>query len=431
MPQPLFFRRARVIDPASGFDAIADVLAVDGRIAAIACDGLQPPEDARRIEAAGLVLAPGLVDLRVSAGEPGAEQRETLASASRAAVAGGVTAFALLPNEEAPVDDVAGLEFVARRAREARLAKVYAYAAITRGFDGKSLAEIGLLKQAGAVGFTDGRRPIGSAAVMARALSYAKPFGGIVLQHPQEPSMAQGAAMTAGLTATKLGLAGLSPYAELLMLERDLRLAEMTGGRYHASLLSTAASVDAVRQAKRRGLTVTCDTAPPYFALTEQDVGDYRTFAKLMPPLRTEMDRRAVAEGIADGTIDIVCSDHDPQDVDAKRVPFAQAAFGAVGLETLLPLGLELVHKGQLALPHLLRCLSLAPAQLLGLEAGRLAEGAPADLVLFDADRPWRIDADRFHSKSRNTPFDRRPVQGRVQMTAVDGRIVYEAGEPA
>lgn len=431
--QPILFRAPRVIDPASGFDATADVLVADGRIAAIAPDGRvdSVPEGTRTVEGAGLCLAPGLVDMRVATGEPGAEQRETLATASRAAVAGGVTSFALLPPEDAPVDDAAALEFVARRAREAKLAKVYAYAAITRGFDGQSLAEIGLLAEAGAVGFTDGRRAIASAAVMARALSYTKPYGALVLQHPQEPSMAKGAAMTAGLKATQLGLAGLNPMAELILLERDLRLAEMTGGRYHAALLSTEAAVEAIRTARRRGLAVTCDTAPPYFALTEQDVGDYRTFAKLMPPLRTEMDRRAIADAVADGTIDIICSDHDPQDVDAKRVPFAQAAFGAVGLETLLPLSLELVHKGGMSLPALLHRLTVAPAQALGLQAGRLQQGAAADLVLFDAEVPWRIDADRLTSKSRNTPFDRRPVQGRVEMTLVDGRAVYERADAA
>jgi dihydroorotase len=287
---------------------------------------------------------------------------------------------------------------------------------------------MGLLAEEGAVAFTDGDRAVANAAVMARALSYAKTFGKPIMQHPEEPSLASGGQMNAGERSTRLGLPGIPIIAEVMMIERDLRLVELTGGLYHAAHLSTGAAVEAIRQAKRRGLPVTCDTAPPYFALTEVDVGDYRTFAKLSPPLRGEMDRRAIVEGLADGTIDAVASDHRPHDQDSKRVPFAQAAAGGVGLETLLPLVLELFHKGTLTLLEALALVTHRPADILGLEAGRLRVGAAADLVLFDPAVPWKIEEAALRSKSKNTPFDKRPTQGRAVRTVVDGRTVFLHG---
>jgi len=283
-----------------------------------------------------------------------------------------------------------------------------------------------MLAEAGAVAFTDGITAVANAQVMRRALTYAATFGLTVVQHPEDPSLAADGVMNEGEVATRLGLLGIPREAEVILVERDLRLAELAGGRLHIAHVSSAASIEAIRQAKARGLNVTCDTAPPYFALNENAVGDYRTFTKLSPPLRSEDDRQAVVVALKDGTIDAIASDHAPHDEDAKRLPFAQAAFGGVGLETLLAISLELHHNGHLTLLDVLRRLTLAPAKLLALPAGKLEEGGAADLVLFDAERGWKVDADKLHSKSKNSPFDGRPVQGRVLRTVVDGRTVFE-----
>jgi dihydroorotase len=424
------YLKARLLDPATGMDARGALLVEGNRVADLGstlfADGV--PDGISVVDCQGLCLAPGLVDLRAQIGEPGFENNETIPTASRAAAAGGITAFAALPNSDPVIDDVAGMEFIARRAREVKLVKIFAYAAATKETAGRELTEMGLLAEADAVGFTDGIYSIADALLMRRALSYASAFGKTIFQQPQEPRLASGV-MNAGEIATRLGLSGIPRAAEIIMLERDLRLVEMTGGRYHAANISTAESVDVIRRAKARGLSVTCDTAPPYFALTEVDVGDYRTFFKLSPPLRDEMDRRAIAAGLADGTIDAIASDHQPHDQDSKRVPFAQAAFGSVGLETLLPMVLELVHKGVLSLPAALAKVTSVSADILGLPLGRLSRGAAADFILFDPNLPWRIDASRLRSKSRNSCFDRRPVQGKVMRTVIDGRVAFQAEE--
>jgi dihydroorotase len=421
------YLNARLLDPASGLDITGDLLTVGGEIADLGPglfkDG--PPESALVVDCGGGCLAPGLVDMRAQLREPGEEHKETIETASAAASAGGVTAMVCLPNTDPPIDDVAVLEFIARRAREVRGTKVFCYGAATRGLGGTQLTEMGLLAESGAVAFTDGTRAIADAQVMRRALLYASTFDALIVQHPQEPSLVRDGDMNAGEVALRLGLSGMPPVAEVMMIERDLRLLETTGGRYHAAHVSTAAAVEAIRQAKARGLNVTCDTAPPYFTLNETAVGDYRTFAKVDPPLRAEADREAIAEGLADGTIDVIASDHAPHDQDSKRQPFAQAEFGIVGLETLLPLSLALVHKGRMSLNALLACLTARPSALLGLPLGRLAKGAPADLVLFDPDRPWRIATEAFHSKSKNSPFDDAPVQGRALRTVVAGRPLF------
>jgi len=414
---------ARLLDPASGRDEIGDLVTEHGVIRDLG-PGLfagGTPENTAVVACDGQVLAPGLVDMRVQLREPGEEHKETIATASHAASAGGVTAMVCLPNTTPPIDDVAVVEFIARRAREVRSTKVFCYGAVTRGMGGSELTEMGLLAETGAVAFTDGVTAVADAQVMRRALAYARTFDLLIAQHPEEPSLAQGD-MNGGEIATRLGLRGIPAVAEVMMIERDLRLVEITGGRYHAAHVSTAAAVEAIRQAKARGLNVTCDTAPHYFILNETSVGDYRTFAKVSPPLRDEADRQAVAEGLADGTIDAIASDHAPHDQDSKRQPFAQAAFGVVGLETLLPLSLSLYHNGQMDLATVLRRLTCGPAEVLGLGLGRLAVGAPADLVLLDPDRPWRIDVDHLRSKSKNAPYEDWPVQGRVLRTVVTGR---------
>ncbi|MEA2756324.1 MAG: dihydroorotase [Aliidongia sp.] len=427
MPSTLL-KNARLLDPWTNLDQPGDLLAIDGCIAALGADAAPAaPADAVIIDCAGHCLAPGLVDMRVALREPGHEYVESLAISSQAAAAGGITSLVGLPETEPVLDDVALVEFITRRAAKAGLVNIYAFAAATKGLRGRELTEMGLMAAAGALGFTDGGRAIADALVMRRALAYARTFDLLIVQHPEEPSLAVGGAATEGEIATRLGLPGIAPAAELIMIDRDLRLVEITGARYHAAHISTAGAVDAIRRAKRLGLPVTCDTAPPYFALNETAIGDYRTFAKLSPPLRGESDRLAIVEGIRDGTIDAIASDHTPQDEDAKRQPYAAAACGMIGLETLLPLTLALYHNTGLPLLKVLRKLTQGPADILRLPVGRLAVGAAADLVQFDLDRPWRIDAKSFKSKARNTLFDGHPVQGKVLRTFVAGRLAFAA----
>ena len=419
-------KNARLLDPATGLDKKGDLLIADGKIVAVNPSAREAGA-AKAIDCHGHCLAPGLVDMRVELREPGSEHMETMETGSAAAAAGGVTTMVALPNTEPPIDDVALVEFVARRSRDINGVHIRTYAAATRGLKGAEITEMGLLGAAGALAFTDANAAIADALVMRRALSYARTFDALVIQHPEEPRLASDGDMSEGETATRLGLAGITPAAEVIMVERDLRLVEITGARYHVAHVSTAAAIDAIRRAKKRGLPVTCDTAPAYFALNETAVGEYRTFAKLAPPLRSESERRAVVAGLKDGTIDAIASDHSPHPQDSKRLPFASADAGIIGLETLLPLSLELVHNGQFSLLQALDALSRRPAEILRLPAGRLVPGAPADLVLFDLDRPRRIEVNSFRSKSKNSPFDGRPVQGCVLKTFVEGRVVFSA----
>lgn len=429
-PGRIAYVNARLVDPATGLDARGGVL-TEGEMVVDAGPALFKPaslaEGTAVIDCGGACLAPGLVDMRMQIREPGNEHKETLRVAVAAAVAGGITSMVCLPNTQPPIDDAATLEFVARRARLVGLAKVYAYGAATKRLKGEELAEMGLLADAGALGFTDGTRAIADAQVMRRALSYAATFDLMIVQHPEDPSLAAGGMMNEGEMATRLGLSGIPVCAESIVLARDTRLVELTGGRYHAGHVSTAEGLEVLRRAKDRGLKVTCDTAPFYFALNELAVGDYRTFAKLSPPLRSEEDRQAVVAAIKEGLIDAIASDHCPQDQDSKRRPFAQAASGGIGLETLLPVTLELHHNGHLSLLAALRLVTSAPADLLGLDAGRIRRGGRADLVVFDPDRAWRVVDESLVSKSKNSPFDGRPVQGKVLRTVVDGRTVYDA----
>ena len=421
------YLNARLLDPESGLDQPGSLVTEGSRVADFGPRVLNEgvAEGMTVVDCAGLCLAPGLVDMRVQLREPGEEHKETIETASRAAAAGGITAMAALPNTDPVVDDVAGVEFVARRARDVKMVKIYTYGAITRRLEGKEITEFGLLTDYGAVGFTDSPKALADAQAMRRALSYARAFDAVIAQHAQEPALAKGV-MNDGEVAARLGLEGIPAAAEVILVERDLRLVELTGGRYHVTNVSTAAALDAIRGAKARGLPVTCDTAPHYFTLNETEVGDYRTFAKVSPPLRGESDRRAVAEGLADGTIDAIASDHSPHDQDSKRLPFAIADFGIVGLETLLPLALAPYHRGEMSLLEVVRRITAAPSRILGLRAGRLEKGAAADLVLFDLERPWRIDPDAFRSKSKNSPFEDHPVQGQVRRTVVDGRTIFD-----
>jgi dihydroorotase len=421
---------ARIVDPIGDSEYTGAVLISDGKIADYGPNlfASGAPYGIESVDCRGLYLAPGIVDARVHTGEPGEEHKETLESAGVAAAAGGITSLILLPDNDPPFDDASLIEFVARRARQVKLANMYAYGALTAGLEGKELAEIGLLAEAGAVAFTDADHAIGNAQVMRRALYYAKAFDALIVHLPQEPTLS-GGHMTSGLMATRLGLSGNPPLAEVMMVERDIRLVEMTGGRLHLTKISTAESVKVIAAAKARGLNITCDTAAPYFALNDLAVGDYRTFGKLVPPLRAESDREAIVEGLKSGVIDAIVSDHRPQDHDSKRVPFAQAEPGGIGLETLLPVSLGLMHNGHLTLPQLFQRLSSTPARLFNLPAGKFAKGAPADLVLFDAHYAWKVDRADIWSKTKNSPFDERPVQGKVMATIVGGRTIYRHDE--
>lgn len=418
------FNDVRLLDSASGLDAPGQLLLRDGVILDHGSH-LGRPDDAIVVEGNGACLAPGLIDLRAALGEPGAEHRETIASAAQAAAAGGITTLCALPDTDPPIDDPALVQFLIRRGEALGSLTILPYGAATAGCEGKEISEYGLLREAGAVAFTDGRRAIGNARTMRLALSYARAFDSFVVQHPEEPALAAGGAATEGERATRMGLPGIPAAAEAMMVERDIALARLTRGHVHFAHVSTAAALDRIRAAKAEGLAVTCDTAPPYFDLNETAIGEYRTYAKLSPPLRTEEDRLAVVAALKDGTIDAIASDHQPRDADDKRLPFALAEPGGAGLATLLAVTLARVQAGDLALLRAIELLTARPAALLGLKAGRLAKGAPADLVLFHPERGWRVEAGKLPGKAQNTPFDGRPLEGRVLGTWKAGRRVF------
>jgi dihydroorotase len=421
---------ARLIDPASGLDQKGGVLIADGMIVEVGA-GVTAGSvgDADVIDCGGHVLAPGLIDMLVFSGEPGHEHRETLATSSRAAAAGGVTTIICMPNTEPVIDDVALVDFILRRARDTAQINVHPMAAMTKGLLSEEMTEIGLLRDAGAIAFTNGKTSLADAKMMRNVLAYAKDFGALIIHHLEEPSLAQDGVMNEGEVATRLGLPGIPREAETIMLERDVRLAELTGGRYHAGQISCRASLDIIRRTKARGVPVTCGVSINHLTLNENDIGHYRTFFKMRPPLRSEDDRRAMVEGVASGDIDVIVSAHDPQDADGKRRPFAEAADGAAGVETLLSVALRLYHDGSVDLLTLLRALTANPARLLKLPSGRLAKGAPADLVLIDLDTPFVVNPELLRTRSKNTPFDEARLQGRALMTLVAGRAVYNYGE--
>jgi dihydroorotase len=423
--RPILIHNAHLIDPASGEERRGSVLVRDGLIADVGAAAADTT-DALVIEAGGQVLAPGLIDMRAFIGEPGAEHRETLRSASEAAAAGGVTTIVSMPDTNPVLDDPAIVDFVLRRASEKAIVNVRPAAALTKGLQGREMTEIGLLSEAGAVAFTDGARSVTNAQVMRRALTYARDFGALIIHHVEDPDLVGDGVMNEGELAARLGLHGIPREAETVMLERDIRLLRLTGGRYHAAMISCADSVEIVRAAKGRGLPMTCGVSINNLTLNENDIGEYRTFLKLSPPLRHEDDRLAVIGALAEGVIDVIVSDHNPQDVETKRLPFAEAENGAIGLETLLSAGLRLVHAGQITLPKLLRALSSRPAEILGLPAGRLRKGTPADLILFDPDAPYVLDRHQLRSRSKNTPFDEARLDGQVTVTMVGGKIVYD-----
>ena len=422
----LFFQNARLIDPEAGTDQPGTLIVDDGKIAALGATN--PPRGARVIDAGGKYLAPGIVDLGVQVGEPGARHKESFRSAGQAAAAGGVTTIVTRPDTDPPIDSPEVLEFVTRRAFAETPVHIRHMAALTRGRAGREMVEIGFLRDAGAVAFTDCDQVVQDTRVLSRCMTYARSLDALIVGHPQDPGLSRGAAATSGKFASLYGLPGVSPMAERMGFDRDMSLVEMTGVRYHADQITCARTLPALERAKSNGLDVTAGISIHHLTLNEFDVGDYRTFFKLRPPLRSEDDRMAMVEAVASGLIDVICSMHAPQDEESKRLPYEEAAAGAVGLETLLPAALRLFHSGAIDLPRLFRALSFNPARRLGLPGGRLTEGAPADLVLFDAHAPFVLDRFSLRSKSKNTPFDGARLQGRVLATFVDGEQVFGEG---
>ncbi|MEO1543187.1 MAG: dihydroorotase [Pseudomonadota bacterium] len=425
--RPTAFLNARLIDPETNRDEPGGLVIENGLIADIGPHlRRNAPEDAQVIDCGETILCPGLIDCQVFAGEPGAEHRETLKTASLAAAAGGVTTMVVMPDTNPVIDQVALVDFIQRRARDNAKVHVHTMAAMTRNLEGTEMTEIGLLKRAGAIAFSNGKNTVQNTRVMRNVLNYSKDFNALIVHHCEDTYLSEGAAMNSGEIATRLGLRGVSKAAETIVLERDVRLVELTGGRYHAATISCAESLEVIKSAKKRGLPVTCGVSINHLTLNETDIGPYRTFFKLRPPLRSEDDRLALIDGVANADIDVVVSSHDPQDADTKRRPFAEAADGAAGLETLLPVLLRLHHSNEISLLDLLKPLTINAANLLGLKSGRLQKGAIADIIQVDPNPPWVVNKDALRSRSKNTPFDEARLQGRVLRTLVDGEVVYE-----
>ncbi len=430
--RPFALTNVRLIDPASGYDGPACVVVAEGVIADVRHGpSLEAPSpDLRLQDAQGLALAPGLIDVRVKTGEPGAEPKETLKSASRAAAAGGVTTLVVQPDTNPAIDEPSVVDFILRRARDIELVHVHPAGAATRALDGRHMAELGLMAEAGALYFTDVDRPIADSKVFRRVLAYARAFSRPVAHRPADPYLGAGGVATEGAFAAWLGLPAVPAVAERIMLERDLALAELTGAHLIVDQITTADALETLARAKARGVEVTATASINHLCFNELDIGDYRTFFRLDPPLRTETDRQALIEAVGSGLVGVATSAHTPAPAEDKRLPFSEAVPGAVGLETLLPALLSLQHDGGPTLLQILATLTTGAADLLGLPAGRIARGAPADLVLFDPDVPCVIDAAALLSKSKNSPFDGRRLQGQVQATWVDGRLVHGAPPP-
>ncbi|MEN2494568.1 MAG: Dihydroorotase [Hyphomicrobiaceae bacterium hypho_1] len=428
--EQMVFVNARLIDPASGRDELGGLLVEDGLI-----KDLGPhlsgnfSADTKIFDCQGHMLCPGLIDMQVFIGEPGNEHRETLKTASYAAATGGVTTMVVMPDTNPVIDQVALVDYIQRRARDNAVVKVCIMAAATKGLAGEEMTEIGLLKRAGAIAFSNSKNSIANSRVMKQVLRYTKDANALVVHHPEDPYIASCGVMNAGDLSFKLGLPGAHSVAETIMLERDLRLVETTGGYYHASTLTTEQSIDAVRSARKRGVSFTCGVSINHLILNENDIAAYRTFFKIRPPLRKESDRQALIAAVRDGTIDVIVSSHDPHGEDAKRLPFVEAADGAIGLETLLAAALQLFHNSEVDLGLLLKAMTSQPADLLGLPSGRLDKGAPADLIVVDLHKPWVVNRQKLRSRSKNSPFDESKMHGLVLLTFVNGKCVYRHSE--
>ncbi|MFN3833030.1 MAG: dihydroorotase [Allorhizobium sp.] len=428
MRKPLVLKNVRIVDPSRKLEEVGTVIVGhDGLILASGADAQNQgaPDGAEIRDCRGLTAVPGLVDARVFVGEPGSEHRETIASASRAAAAGGITSFIMMPETDPVIDDIALVEFVKKTARDTADVHVYPAAALTKGMTSAEMTEMGLLQQAGAVAFTNGRYGLHDTQVLRRAMTYAREFGAVIALETREKYLAANGVMNEGLLASWLGLGGIPRETELIPLERDLRIAALTRAKYHASQISVPESVEAIEVARTRGAKVTCGISINHLSLNENDIGEYRSFFKLYPPLRSEDDRMAMVDALAKGKIDIIVSSHDPQDVDTKRLPFGEAADGAIGLETMLSAALRLHHAGQVPLMRLIDAMSTRPAEIFGLPGGTLKPGAPADIALIDLDEPWLVSRDSLLARSKNTPFEDARFSGRAVATYVGGQCVH------
>src|ERR1700742_1432566 len=426
--RPILLTNARIVDPSRDLQIDGDLLIADGLIRetkrGIGAAGV--PEGTEVVDCRGKIVAPGLIDMRAFVGEPGAEGRESIASATQAAAAGGVTTIVCQPDTEPSIDDPTIVDFIQRRARDTGVVQVQVMAALTKGLKGQEMTEIGLLKAAGAVAFTDGAKSVTNAQVLRRALTYGRDFDVLIVHHTEDPDLIGEGVMNEGEFAARLGLAGVPTAAETMILERDIRLVALAQSRYHAASLTSLESLEILQRARDAGLAVSASASINHVTLNENDIGPYRTFLKLSPPLRTEEDRRALVSAVASGLIDVLMSDHNPQDVEVKRLPFAEPASGAIGLETMLPAALRLIHNGEMDFRTLIRAMSTRPAELLGLPGGSLRAGAPDDVIVIDADTPWILDPADLESQCKNTPFDEARFSGRVVRTIVGGRTVFE-----
>ncbi|MBB5277652.1 dihydroorotase [Rhizobium rosettiformans] len=428
MRKPLVLKNVRIVDPSRKLEEVGTIIVgADGKILASGADAQNQgaPEGADIRDCQGLTAMPGLVDARVFVGEPGAEHRETIASASKAAAAGGITSFIMMPETDPVIDDIALVEFVKKTARDTADVNVYPAAALTKGLTSAEMTEMGMLQQAGAVAFTNGRYGLNDTQVLRRAMTYAREFGAVIALETREKYLAANGVMNEGLLASWLGLSGIPKETEIIPLERDLRIAALTRAKYHASQISVPESVEAIEVARKRGAKVTCGISINHLSLNENDIGEYRTFFKLYPPLRSEDDRMAMVDALAKGQIDIIVSSHDPQDVDTKRLPFGEAADGAIGLETMLSAALRLHHAGQVPLMRLIDAMSTRPAEIFGLPGGTLKPGAPGDIALIDLDEPWLVSRDSLLARSKNTPFEDARFSGRAVATYVGGQCVH------
>ncbi|MBO6816597.1 MAG: dihydroorotase [Rhizobiaceae bacterium] len=426
MNKPLVIRGGHVVDPSQDIDGHASILVEGKHIHAIGTD-IDVPEDAEIIDADGKHVFPGLVDARVYVGEPGSEHRETIKSASKAAAAGGVTSFIMMPETDPVIDDVALVDFVRRAARDDARVRVYPAVSVTKGMKGKELTEFGLLQEAGAVMLTEGKRSLENNLTLRRALTYARDFGLVIAKETIDADLSANGVMNEGLTATHLGLPGIPREAEIITLERDLRIAALARGRYHAAKISTSDSAEIIAQYKRNGHDVTCGVSINHLTLNENDIGRYRTYLRLSPPLRNEDDRQAMIRALADGTIDIIVSSHDPHDADTKRFPFAEAAEGAIGLETVFAAAMRLYHNGEVPLTRLIDAMSTRPARIFGLPGGTLKPGAKADIIITDIEEPWVLHEEDIVSQSKNTTFEGERFSGRIVRTLVSGKTIHQS----
>jgi len=424
-----YFINGRVIDPSQNLDEVGGLIVdINGKVKAVGKDvkKLNIPVKAEKIDLKGKILIPGIIDMKVFIGEPGFEYKENFRSLSNAALSGGVTSVVSMPNTSPVIDNVSMVDFILRRGRDKAGINIYPSATLTRNMDGKLMTEFGLLSKKGIIGFTDATRTVQNSEIMSRIMNYASDLDVLVMQHPEDQELSKGRCISEGEVSTRLGLRGISHIAEKIIIERDLSLLEEYPCRYHISQLSSAKSVEVIKKYKKVGLNFTTGVSINNLSLNENDIGDFKTFMKVSPPLRKEDDRKALIQGVKEGLIDVIVSDHKPEDEESKRLPFAQAAEGSIGIETLLSLALELYHNGSLPLKKIIETITSNPAKILKINKGNLKKGSDADLCIFDIDKPWKVDVLQLKSKSKNSAVENRKLQGKVIMTYLKGESVFK-----